>query len=143
MKPFTMSPDTLNATSKPMLPRELGAAHELAHDDAGRLYSFRMRELFENLHVDMSAVEALGALKIAGHMLGLLQSVGPSGTASPRAAWACCSGCTAAATPRWVIWPSTQTTRLATSPDSATTSSATASSSVSPIPRTGARSGRG
>ncbi|OLC27400.1 MAG: hypothetical protein AUG06_11650 [Actinobacteria bacterium 13_1_20CM_2_65_11] len=68
-----MNPDTLNPTSKPMLPRELGAAHELAHDDAGRLYSVRMRELFENLHVDMSAVEALGALKIAGHMLGLLQ----------------------------------------------------------------------
>src|SRR3989442_12620176 len=73
MKPFTMNPDTLNPTSKPMLPRELGAAHELAHDDAGRLYSVRMRELFENLHVEMSAVEALGALKIAVDMLGLVQ----------------------------------------------------------------------
>jgi DNA-binding MarR family transcriptional regulator len=32
-----------------------------------------MRELFKDLHVDTGAVEALGALKIAGHMLSLLQ----------------------------------------------------------------------
>ncbi len=73
MKHFTMNQHTMNSPTKPKLPRELGAVHELARDEAGRLYSVRMRELFQPLHVDMSAVEALAALKIAGRMLGLLQ----------------------------------------------------------------------
>jgi DNA-binding MarR family transcriptional regulator len=64
-----MNDDTVNRSTI----HPLGPSHELASDESGRLYSVRMRELFEDLHVDMSAVEALGALKVAGHMLGLLQ----------------------------------------------------------------------
>ena len=73
MNQDTMNRDTMNSTTIPRLVSELGDVHELARDEAGRLYSVRMRELFAPLHVDMSAVEALGALKIAGRMLGLLQ----------------------------------------------------------------------
>src|SRR5437879_4406579 len=69
MKSFTMNDDTVNRSTI----HPFGPSHELASDESGRLYSVRMRELFEDLHVDMSAVEALGALKVAGHMLGLLQ----------------------------------------------------------------------
>lgn len=72
MKHFTMNQDTLNSATTPILPRELSAGHELARDDAGRLYSVRMRELFASLHVEMSAVEALAALKLAGRMQHLL-----------------------------------------------------------------------
>jgi DNA-binding MarR family transcriptional regulator len=68
MKSFTMNQSTMAP-----LPGDLGAGHELARDDAGRLYSVRMRELFASLHVDMSAVEALAALKLAGRMQHLLQ----------------------------------------------------------------------
>jgi DNA-binding MarR family transcriptional regulator len=69
MKSFTMNQNTMNqSTTHP-----LGTGHELALDESGRLYSVHMRQLFQDLHVDISAVEALGALKIAGHMLGLLQ----------------------------------------------------------------------
>lgn len=64
MKPFTMNQNTMNQSTLP---------HELACDESGRLYSVPMRQLFQDLHVEMSAVEALGALKIAGHMLSLLQ----------------------------------------------------------------------
>jgi DNA-binding MarR family transcriptional regulator len=66
-----MNPDTMNPSKTSQ--RELGPSHELATDEAGRLYSVRMRELFKDLQVDMDAIEALGALKIAGHVLGLLQ----------------------------------------------------------------------
>jgi DNA-binding MarR family transcriptional regulator len=72
MKHFNMNQDTMNLP-KMKLARELGAAHELARDENDRLYSVRMRELFEHLPVDMSAVEALGALKIGARMLSLLQ----------------------------------------------------------------------
>src|SRR3982074_3840677 len=72
MKHFTMNAPIMNPLIKPKLARELGAVHEVARDESGRLYSIRMRELFAPLGVDMSAVEALTALKIAGHMLGLL-----------------------------------------------------------------------
>jgi DNA-binding MarR family transcriptional regulator len=64
MKRFTMNQDTLNPTTIP---------HELGRDESGRLYSVRMRELLEPLKVDIGAVEALGALKIAGRFLHLLQ----------------------------------------------------------------------
>lgn len=72
MKLYTMKQDTVNPSTMPPLPREI-SSHELARDDAGRLYSVGMRQLFEPLHVDMSAVEALAALRIAGRMMGLLQ----------------------------------------------------------------------
>jgi DNA-binding MarR family transcriptional regulator len=71
MKSFTMNQDTMNPpTSQAM--RKLHAVHELGRDEAGRLYSIRMREMFAPLGLDMSAVEALAALKIAGHSLGML-----------------------------------------------------------------------
>ena len=51
------------------LDRETQDVHELARDDSGRLYSVRMRELFDPLKVDMSVVEAMSALRIAGRAL--------------------------------------------------------------------------
>ena len=42
-------------------------------DEDGRLYMKRFRELFDPLHVDMSAVEALAALRLASRSLHLLQ----------------------------------------------------------------------
>jgi DNA-binding MarR family transcriptional regulator len=47
--------------------------HELARDENGRLYSVGMRELFQPLEVDMSVVEAMAALRIAGRALHHLQ----------------------------------------------------------------------
>jgi DNA-binding MarR family transcriptional regulator len=47
--------------------------HELGRDESGRLYSVRMRELLAPLKVDISAIEALGALTLAGRFLHLLQ----------------------------------------------------------------------
>jgi DNA-binding MarR family transcriptional regulator len=55
-------------TLKP-LAGDIQAVHEMAHDENGRLYSVRMRELFDPLHVDMSVVEAMAALRIAGRAL--------------------------------------------------------------------------
>jgi DNA-binding MarR family transcriptional regulator len=73
MKRFTMNDNTVNSPETPILPRELHASHELGRDEAGRLYSVRMRELFGPLKLDMSAVEALAALRLAGRMQRLLQ----------------------------------------------------------------------
>ena len=64
MKSFTMNQNTMNQSTLP---------HELATDESGRLYSVHMRELLEPLKVDITAVEALAALKIAGRFLHLLQ----------------------------------------------------------------------
>src|SRR5256885_10520074 len=50
-----------------------GAVHELGRDEAGRLYSVRMRELLKPRGVDTSAVEALAALRIAGKTLRMMQ----------------------------------------------------------------------
>ncbi len=71
MKSFTMNRNTMNLPASGA-PPDLHSVHELGRDEAGRLYSVRMRELFAPLGVDMSAVEALAALKIAGHSLGML-----------------------------------------------------------------------
>src|SRR5260370_21860642 len=64
MKSFTMNQNTMNQSTLP---------HELAHDESGRLYSVQMRELLAPLKVDISAVEALAALKVAGRFVHLLQ----------------------------------------------------------------------
>jgi DNA-binding MarR family transcriptional regulator len=72
MKRFTMNQSNVNNPPIPTVDRELHAVKELARDDAGRLYSVRMRELFDPLHVDMSAVEALAALRLAGRSMRLL-----------------------------------------------------------------------
>ena len=60
MKSFTMKTDEMK------LP-------ELATDDQGRLYSVRMREMMSPLNVELSAVEALSALRLAGRSLHQLQ----------------------------------------------------------------------
>jgi DNA-binding MarR family transcriptional regulator len=60
MKSFTMKTDEMK------LP-------ELATDEQGRLYSVRMRELMSPLNVDLTAVEALAALRLAGRSLHHLQ----------------------------------------------------------------------
>ena len=52
---------------------DIQAVHELAHDESGRLYSVRMRQLFDPLKVDMSVVEAMAALRIAGRALHHMQ----------------------------------------------------------------------
>jgi DNA-binding MarR family transcriptional regulator len=46
---------------------------ELGTDEQGRLYSVRMRELMGPLNVDLTAVEALAALRLAGRSLHHLQ----------------------------------------------------------------------
>ena len=46
---------------------------ELATDENGRLYLKHFRELFDPLKVDLSAVEALSALRMASRSLHLLQ----------------------------------------------------------------------
>jgi DNA-binding MarR family transcriptional regulator len=63
MKSFTMNKDTLKPAEAPRI------ARELARDESGRLYSVRMRELFDSLEVDMSVVEAMSALKLASHAM--------------------------------------------------------------------------
>src|SRR5487761_960887 len=60
MKSFNMNQNTLNNdTLKPSESPRIG--RELARDESGRLYSVRMRELFDSLEVDMSVVEAMSA----------------------------------------------------------------------------------
>src|SRR5258708_16490303 len=66
MKSFNMNKTTLKPTEAPRI------ARELARDESGHLYSVRMRELFGSLDVDLSAVEAMGALKMASHALSQL-----------------------------------------------------------------------
>ena len=68
MYSFTMYKDTLKPTGG-----DVQAIHEMARDENGRLFSVRMRELFDPLHVDMSVVEAMAALRIAGRALHYMQ----------------------------------------------------------------------
>ena len=63
----------MKSTATPRVDRDIPAVHELACDESGRLYSVRMRELFDPLKVDMSVVEAMAALRIAGRAMHLLQ----------------------------------------------------------------------
>src|SRR5260370_12856854 len=64
MKSFTMNQNTMNQSTLP---------HDPAQDGEGRFDSVQMRELLAPLKVDISAVEALAALKVAGRFLHLLQ----------------------------------------------------------------------
>ena len=73
MNSYTMNEPTVkHPVDVPMLGRSDMSVTETARDDAGRLYSVRMRELFGPLEVEMSAVEAMAALRIAGRTLHLL-----------------------------------------------------------------------
>ncbi|MDQ2943112.1 MAG: MarR family transcriptional regulator [Candidatus Dormibacteraeota bacterium] len=67
MKSFTMNNRTMKPAETAKL--DITAMHELARDDSGRLYSVRMRQLFDPLQVNMSVVEAMAALRIAGRAL--------------------------------------------------------------------------
>ncbi|TMC92009.1 MAG: MarR family transcriptional regulator [Chloroflexi bacterium] len=69
MKHFNMNETNVKASWSEIH----GAVHELGRDEAGRLYSVRMRELMKPLEVDTSAVEALAALRIAGKTLRMMQ----------------------------------------------------------------------
>jgi DNA-binding MarR family transcriptional regulator len=66
MKSYNMNETTLKSTEAPRI------GPELCRDESGLLYSARMRELFESLEVDMSVVEAMGALKMASHAISQL-----------------------------------------------------------------------
>ena len=66
MKSFTMKAEELK------LPK-IDPDATVAVDDEGRLYLKRFRELFDPLHIDVSAVESLAALRLASRYLGLLQ----------------------------------------------------------------------
>jgi DNA-binding MarR family transcriptional regulator len=69
MKSFNMKEITMKHT-----PGKVDAAmHELARDESGRLYSVRMRQLFDPLRADLSVIEAMAALRIAGKMMHHLQ----------------------------------------------------------------------
>ena len=69
MKSYNMKSEELKFTQ--LADAKLG--FELERDENGRLYNAGMRKLLSNLNVDMSAVEALAALRIAGRHLHLLQ----------------------------------------------------------------------
>ncbi len=68
MKPFKMNDSELKSLDN----LELGHA-DCGVDPDGRLYLKRFRELFDPLGVDVTAVEALAALRLASRSLGLLQ----------------------------------------------------------------------
>jgi DNA-binding MarR family transcriptional regulator len=66
MKPFNMNEPEVKLS-------EMSQEGDLGTDDQGRLYLKRFREIIDPLHVDVSAVEALSALRLAGNSLHLLQ----------------------------------------------------------------------
>ena len=66
MKSFNMNESEVKLT-------DVSREGELARDDQGRLYLKHFRELFDPLKLDVSAVEALSALRMASHSLQLLQ----------------------------------------------------------------------
>jgi len=68
MKSFNMKTDDLKHADISKLD-----SFELGRDDDGRLYMKKFRELFSPLKRDMTAVEALSALRFAGRSLRLLQ----------------------------------------------------------------------
>ncbi len=69
MKSFTMH----DSNVKPDRSDIHAAVHEMGRDENGRLYSVRMRQLMKPLEIDISAVEALAALRIAGKSLRMMQ----------------------------------------------------------------------
>jgi DNA-binding MarR family transcriptional regulator len=66
MNSYNMNETTLKFTEASRI------GPELCRDETGRLYSARMRELFGSLDVDMSAIEAMAALKMASHAISQL-----------------------------------------------------------------------
>jgi DNA-binding MarR family transcriptional regulator len=66
MKSSTMQKEELKFPEQAIL-------GDLERDADGRLYLKRFRELFDPLHVNLGAVEALASLRYAGRMVHLLQ----------------------------------------------------------------------
>ncbi len=64
---------SLNMNDSEMKFAEISRGFDLETDEKGRLYLKRFRELFDPLQVDVSAVEALSALRLASHTLQLMQ----------------------------------------------------------------------
>src|ERR1700676_2332182 len=71
MNAFTMKTDEMKDPEIKLHETKWG--REVAKDDQGRLYSVGLRELMSPLQVDLSAVEALSALRFAARSLHLLQ----------------------------------------------------------------------
>jgi len=71
MKSFTMNTDEMKSPDPIRLDAKLG--HEFARDEQGRLYSAQMRQLMGSLNIDLTAVEALSAVRLAGRSISLLQ----------------------------------------------------------------------
>jgi DNA-binding MarR family transcriptional regulator len=69
MKSFTMNAEHMKGPDI----RDPRFTREFARDEHGRLYSPDMRDLMATLNVDTTTIEALGALRIAGKFLHLLQ----------------------------------------------------------------------
>jgi DNA-binding MarR family transcriptional regulator len=53
--------------------REPRISQELSRDEQGRLYSARLRELMAPMGLDISVMEAMAALRVAGKFMHLLQ----------------------------------------------------------------------
>ena len=70
MKPFTVNHSEMKFED---IHAKLLQEGGLGVDEDGRLYLKRFRDLFDPLGVDVSAVEALSALRLASRTLGLLQ----------------------------------------------------------------------
>jgi DNA-binding MarR family transcriptional regulator len=70
MKSFTMNDSEVKLED---IHAKLAGEGGLATDEVGRLYLKRFRELFDPAEVDVGAVEALSALRLASRTLGLLQ----------------------------------------------------------------------
>jgi len=64
---------SINMKDSEMKLPEISHLGDMDRDEHGRLYLKRFRELFDPLHVDISAVEALASLRLAGRSLHLLQ----------------------------------------------------------------------
>jgi len=64
---------SINMKDSEMKLPDIAQLGEAERDENGRLYLKRFRELFDPLQVDISAVEALAALRLAGRSLHLLQ----------------------------------------------------------------------
>ncbi|TAN33959.1 MarR family transcriptional regulator [bacterium] len=71
MNSYTMNDSTMKHPEH--LDHATAPVYELARDDAGRLYSVAMRQLFQPLQVDVSVIEAMSALRIAARALHHLQ----------------------------------------------------------------------
>jgi len=64
---------SINMKDSEMKLPEIAQLGDMERDEKGRLYLKRFRELFDPLHVEISAIEALASLRLAARSLHLLQ----------------------------------------------------------------------